>query len=300
MATLLGMSLEPHGPHDLARDDGTFLMVAMDQRESLRAMLAGAETPQRKADDVPDSELTTFKQDVADVLAPEASGFLVDPAFGASILRTPMSGTGLIVAADSLSARPGEVVGDAVFDESLDLSGFAASGVVAAKLLVLWREDGSEQAQVAQSQKFVDACRAAGLASIVEGVVRPTDPDPAAAIRCAEALGATGPTLYKVEVPYHGKAEPAVITEAARRLTGVLPCPWVVLSSHVDRADFPVAVEAACRGGASGLLAGRALWTNALPAADRKLRLRTESVPYLRELSRIVSGAARPWSEAAA
>ncbi|GAB3432048.1 aldolase [Flindersiella endophytica] len=290
----------PDGLHHLARDNGTFLMVAMDQRESLRAMLADVETPQRKAIDVPDSELITFKQDVANVLAPEASGFLVDPEFGTPILRTPMSGTGLIVAADALSARPGEVVGDAVFDESLDLSGFADRGVAAAKLLVLWREDGGEQAQVAQSEKFVAACRAAGLMSIVEGVVRPPTPDPEAAIRCAEALGATGPTLYKVEVPYHGKAEPGRITEAALRLTAVLPCPWVVLSSHVDRADFPAAVEAACRGGASGLLAGRALWTNALTAADRKQRLRTESVPYLRELSRIVSSAARPWNEVAA
>jgi sulfofructosephosphate aldolase len=234
------------------------------------------------------------------VLAPEASGFLVDPEFGSSILAAGLSGTGLIVAADSLSARPGEIVGDAVFDESLDLSGFAASGVVAAKLLVLWRADGAEQALVAQSERFVAACRSAGLASIVEGVVRPATPDPAEAIRCAQMLGATNPTLYKVEVPYHGKAEPAEITAAARTLSEVLPCPWVVLSSHVDRADFPMAVEAACRGGASGLLAGRALWTNALRAGDRKQRLHNESVPFLRELSQIVSLAARPWNEVSA
>lgn len=282
------------GLDNIARDDGTFLMVAMDQRESLRAMLA--ESSHRKASDVGDSELVAFKQDVADVLGPEASGFLVDPDFGTPILRSGMSGTGLIVAADSLTSRPGELVGDAVFDESLDLAGYAKSGVVAAKLLVLWREDGGEQGLVAQSERFVAACQAAGLVSIVEGVVRPTTPDPAAAVRCAEALGATSPTLYKVEVPYHGKAEPARITEVAQRLTDVLPCPWVVLSSHVERADFPAAVEAACRGGASGVLAGRALWTNALRAEDRKQRLRSESVPYLRELSRIVSAAARPWS----
>jgi sulfofructosephosphate aldolase len=174
LATLLGMTSDLQ---QIARDDGTFLMVAMDQRESLRGMLA--EAAQRKPNEVVDSELVTFKRDVADVLAPEASGFLVDPEFGSSILAAGLSGTGLIVAADSLSARPGEIVGDAVFDESLDLSGFAASGVVAAKLLVLWRADGAEQALVAQSERFVAAYRSAGLASIVEGVVRPATPDPA-------------------------------------------------------------------------------------------------------------------------
>lgn len=286
MATLLGMTF---GLENLARGNGTFLMVAMDQRESLRAMLA--ESSRRNAPDVRDSELVAFKQDVADVLGPEASGFLVDPDFGGSVLRAGLSGTGLILAADALSSRPGELVGDAVFDESLDLAGYAKSGVVAAKLLVLWREDGGEQALVAQAARFVAACSAAGLAGIVEGVVRPTTPDPAAAVRCAEALGATNPTLYKAEVPYHGKASPAQITEAARRLTGGLPCPWVVLSSHVERADFPAAVEAACRGGASGVLAGRALWTNALRLGDRKQRLHQESVPYLRELSRLVDEA---------
>src|SRR5262245_40144533 len=137
------------GLENIARDDGTFLMTAMDQRESLRAMLA--EASHRNANEVRDSELVAFKQDVADGLGPEASGWLVDPEFGAESLRSPMSGTGLSGAADSLSPRPGEIVGDAVFDESLDLSGFAARGVAAAKLLVLWREDGGEQALVAQS-----------------------------------------------------------------------------------------------------------------------------------------------------
>ncbi|MFD2078045.1 sulfofructosephosphate aldolase [Actinopolymorpha cephalotaxi] len=295
------------GLRGLARPDGTFVMVAMDQRESLRGMLA--QTSGRGTDAVPDAELREFKQDVAVALGPEASGFLADPEFGEDILAgspSPGPRTGRIVAADRLAARPGEVVGDAVFDQTLDLPKYAAQGVVAAKLLIVWREDEHMADRVEDAARFVAACRDAGMPSIVEGVVRPTGDQQAsgtfdreaALLRCARELGAVEPSLYKAEVPYFGRGDADRITAAAAELTGSVACPWVVLSSHVERADFPAAVAACCRGGASGMLAGRALWTNALPAADRKRLLREESVPYLRELAAIVSANARPWPDA--
>jgi tagatose-1,6-bisphosphate aldolase len=44
------------------------------------------------------------------------------------------------------------------------------------------------------------------------------------------------------------------------------------------------------------MLAGRALWTNALASPDRRATLREESVPYLRSLSEVVAASARPWT----
>jgi sulfofructosephosphate aldolase len=63
----------------LARPGGGFAMVAMDQRESLRAMFdaAGAGRP-------PDDVLVRFKTDVAETLGPLASGFLIDRHYGSS------------------------------------------------------------------------------------------------------------------------------------------------------------------------------------------------------------------------
>jgi len=162
---------------------------------------------------------------------------------------------------------------------------------------VLWRDDGRADERVRLAARFVEACRAAGLPSIVEGVVRPTSAEPAKALECARALGAVNPSLYKVEVPYHGRAEAALITTAAEALTEALPCPWVVLSSHVDRADFADAVAAACQGGASGVLAGRALWAHVLAAVDHRTALRELALPYVRELSEIVAAHGRPWHE---
>ena len=77
----------------------------------------------------------------------------------------------------------------------------------------------------------------------------------------------------------------------------MLPCPWVVLSQGVDPARYPRAVEAACRGGASGMLAGRAVWTATLTADDPRPLLREHSVPRLRELAAIVDEHGRPWRD---
>jgi sulfofructosephosphate aldolase len=51
----------------LARENGTFLMVAMDQRESLRTMLAAHHPPP-----IHDAQLVRFKLAAARELAPYA------------------------------------------------------------------------------------------------------------------------------------------------------------------------------------------------------------------------------------
>jgi sulfofructosephosphate aldolase len=78
------------------------------------------------------------------------------------------------------------------------------------------------------------------------------------------------------------------VVARCREITAVLPVPWVVLSQGVPFDEFPQAVEDACKGGARGFLAGRALWSNTLAADDPTELLRTQSVPRLHELIEIV------------
>jgi sulfofructosephosphate aldolase len=119
----------------------------------------------------------------------------------------------------------------------------------------------------------------------------------AAIVEAAAELGAVRPSLYKCEVPMHGKGDAAEITRRCRDIDAALPCPWVILSQGVDPADFPFAVEAACKGGASGMLAGRAVWTATLAAPDPTELLREHSVPRLEQLGAIVDAHGRPWRE---
>jgi sulfofructosephosphate aldolase len=277
----------------LARDSGTFAMVAMDQRESLRTMLA------QYHGTVDDARMTRFKAAVARELAPHASGFLIDwhYAFEEIVDQGLVpSSCGLLLAVDALEQPPGGLVEDTDLDEGVDTAAAAARGVVALKLLVIWRDDDERERRLETSRRFVELARAHGLLSVLEGVVRANDRE-AAIVKAARELAAVGADLYKCEVPLHGRGEPGEIERRAREIDAVLGCPWVVLSQGVEPEAFPAAVAAACRGGASGMLAGRALWTSVLAADDPTLLLRERSAPRLRELGEIVDRHGRPWRE---
>ena len=274
----------------LARPSGTFLMVAMDQRDSLRTMLA-----QHHAQ-VDDDRLVAFKLAVARELGPYASGFLIDRryAYDRIVADDLLPSTcGLILAADALEQPQGGVVEDTRVDAEVE----PAPRVVALKYLAIWRDDDERARRVDDCTRFVELARSHGLLAVLEGVVRVDGDREAAIVEAAAELSAVRPDLYKCEVPLHGRGDADEITRWCHEIDGVLRCPWVVLSQGVDPEDFPRAVEASCRGGASGILAGRAVWTATLAADDPTELLRSYSVPRLQELAAIVDRHGRPWRE---
>lgn len=285
----------------ISRPSGSLAMVAMDQRESLRHMfdLAGAGRP---ADDV----LIRFKLDVARALGPLASGFLIDRHFGFDAVREVLpAGTGLILAADALEQEDGGPVEETGLDDVV-LTSTDLDGVVALKLLVIWRRDAKREQRVELVEEFIGAARERGVLSVLEPVVRATPAELSAhswdldeAIReAARELSPLGQNLYKVQVPLSGTGDAMEQRRASERLDAAITGPWVVLSQGVDRPAFQPAVEAACRAGASGFLAGRALWSDVVGRSDVPAALRHTSVPRLEELIAMVDREARPWQEA--
>jgi sulfofructosephosphate aldolase len=268
----------------LARESGTFLMVAMDQRESLRTML------EEHGHDATGERMVAFKVAVARELSPYASGFLIDREHVEPV--GPLVRNGLILAVDKLVQEPGGIVEDT----SLDEKPLIPPNAVALKLLVIWRDDERRAERVEMSRRFAELADEHDVLSVLEPVVRvPEAQREDAIVEAARELGTTGCDLYKGQVPFGGKGKPAEITRVARLMDAALPCPWVVLSQGVDPADFPAAVEAACKGGASGMLAGRAVWTSTLSADDPTDLLREQSVPRLQHLGAIVDEHGRPW-----
>jgi sulfofructosephosphate aldolase len=285
----------------IARPGGGLAMVAMDQRESLRAMfdMAGAGRP---ADDV----LVRFKLDVAAALGPLASGFLIDRHYGfeAAAELLPES-TGLILAADALTQADGGPVEETDLDE-VALEATRLGGVSAIKLLVIWRRDEKREQRIRLVERFVAEARARGVLSVLEPVVRATERELAdgswdmdVAIReAARELSVAGQSLYKVQVPLAGTGTAAEQDAASVAVNDAITGPWVVLSQGVEREAFLPAVEAACRAGASGFLAGRALWSDVVGQPDVPAALRRLSVPRLERLIEVVDREARPWHEA--
>ncbi|HEU5361860.1 MAG TPA: hypothetical protein VFU56_00905 [Gaiellaceae bacterium] len=280
----------------LARPSGTFVMVAMDQRESLRTMLAEHHR------DVDDARMVRFKLAVAREIGPYASGFLIDRHYAYDEIvrdRVLPASCGLILAVDALEQPRGGIVEETELDDGIDAAAAARDGAVALKLLVVWRDDGRRAHRVETARRLGELARSQGLLSVLEAVVRgPEGFDREAAIvEAAAELGSVGCDLYKCQVPTLGAGEPDEITEWSRRIDSAVPSPWVVLSQGVDPERYPVAVEAACKGGASGMLAGRAVWTATLAADDPTGLLRERSVPRLQELGAIVDAHGRPWRE---
>jgi sulfofructosephosphate aldolase len=280
----------------LARETGTFVMVAMDQRESLRTMLA-----QHHPRPIADERLVRFKLAVARELGPFASAFLIDREYGYDAVvrdRLLPPSCGLILAADALQQPPGGIVEETDLDAGVDAGAARAFGVAALKLLVIWRDDDRRGQRLGTARRFVELAAEHRLLSVLEGVVRgPAGFDRERAIvEAARELATTGCDLYKCEVPTHGAGTAEEITGWCRAVDAAVGVPWVVLSQGVDTDAFPRAVEAACRGGASGILAGRAIWTATLAGDDPSELLRARSVPRLLELGEIVDAYGRPWT----
>jgi sulfofructosephosphate aldolase len=288
----------------LARPSGALAMVAMDQRESLRTMF-----DQAGAGRVDDDRMVAFKLDVARALGSLASGFLIDREYGVERAAPLLpSSCGLILAADALEQEAGGPVEETALDDGVlpadgtpDLHGAAA-----VKLLVIWRRDARREQRVELARQFVARAARRGVLSVLEPVVRAT-PDEVAAgtwdqeaavAEAARELSPLGPSLYKVQVPLAGRAEPAALERACAALGEAITGPWVVLSQGVHRDDFAGAVRAACRGGASGFLAGRALWSDVVGRPDVPAALAEVAVPRLQRLVDLVDAEARPWTAA--
>lgn len=278
----------------IARPSGGFAMLAVDQREAMRSMFAEhQETP------VSDEQLTHFKVAATRILTPHASAVLVDKQFAFDTVVQEEAvdpSCGLIAAADHFIAGNGEHVTDVVIDEDVDPAAVREQGAVAMKLLVIHRPDGDPQVRIDMVKRFVERCRAAGLVSIIEPVAkaprdgRDWDWD-TCVIGAARELGDLGADLYKAEMPLRGQGDEAEILRRCAEITTAVSSPWVILSSGVPADVFPRAVELACRAGASGFLAGRAVWASVIGSDDVERDLREVSVPRLQRLAEIVDAA---------
>ena len=275
----------------LSRESGALAMLAIDQRESMRAMFAAAQ-----AEPVSDAKLTEFKLAALRALTPYASAALLDREFAwdaALAAGAVAPSCGLIAAADHFVSDATDIVADVSIDPLVEPRTVKSQGAAAMKLLVIWRPDEDPADRIAMVQTFVERCQEAELISIIEPISRkPRDGracDVAQGIiEAARELGALGADLYKAEVPLHGAGGEAAVRAQCAELTRIIDGPWVVLSSGVEPDAFPQAVEWACKEGARGFLAGRAIWKQTIGSSDVRASLREDAVPRLKRLVDVV------------
>jgi tagatose-1,6-bisphosphate aldolase len=157
----------------------------------------------------------------------------------------------------------------------------------------------SETVELVRS--IVADCKAQGIPSVIENLIYPlpnaeplTDEQKENLIvESAILLNETKPDLLKLEFP---------ITErGCKRLADSLTVPWAVLSAGVAFEQFKKAIILSCdAGGASGFIAGRSIWKEAIGMSkvEQDKFLTSTAVARLEELNQTVLGRAVPWNKA--
>jgi tagatose-1,6-bisphosphate aldolase len=292
---------------DIASADGVFAIIAMDQRNTLRRMFNAVDI------DASEEDLRTVKADVARALTPAASGMLLDPTYGVPAVTEAQAiapSCGLLVAAEPSSRDSYNGEPRTRRDPELNARWVAAQGGDAVKFLVQLRADRSVgkagEPDLAREvldvcQEIVTDCSSAGLPSVIENLVYELPGEQLsgkaredAIIGAAAALDELDIDLLKLEYP----GSP----DACRRLADVLHRPWAVLSAGVPFEQFSDVLKIAFdEGGASGFIAGRSIWREALPltGVERQRFLNNIARPRLDDLVAVASRRARPWTEVA-
>lgn len=296
------------GLGSIARPDGTLAIVAMDQRNTLRRMLTAVDRPSEP------EELRAFKVDVTAALSPAASAVLLDPEFGVPAVRDAGAmapGCATLVAVEPPERDTWNGEPRARRDPARTAQWVREMGGDAVKLLVQLRPDRvvrpGEPDLVAEVVDVVTAvvedCAAAGLASVVETLLYPlSGEEPLDArrradliVESARILTETGPDLLKLEYP----------SDAAgcRAVGEIVTVPWAMLSAGMPLEAFLDAVRTSCdEGGASGFIAGRVYWKEAvaMEGQQRKSFLATTARERLEQSLAAMEGRARPWTTAVA
>jgi tagatose 1,6-diphosphate aldolase/sulfofructosephosphate aldolase len=288
--------------------DGRFAVLAMDQRATLKRMLDGAAQPSADAD------LSAFKVDVVRALAPLSTGVLLDADYGVGPVRAAGAlpeGVGLLVAAEPVVKAQWEGEPRVVVDPERDAAYVVRNSGDALKFLVQWRPDRPRRPgdpdlaaeALAAVRTVVDDCREVGIPSVIEPLIARLPDEPAfdaafageLVIESATQMAGERPDLLKLEWP--GSAD------GCRRVTEALGAvPWALLSAGVAFEQFGERVQMALDNGASGFIAGRAIWGEAvtLTGEKRVSFLQETAVPRLAALNALLGDHGRSWREAAA
>ncbi|MYJ35518.1 MAG: DUF2090 domain-containing protein [Acidimicrobiaceae bacterium] len=274
-------------------DGGRFGVLAIDHRDSLRAVLAPDDQESVSADDI-----TDLKRELVGTLAAGATGVMLEPEYSIPQLLdgTLPAGVGFTAAleAQGYAADP-EAAATRVL-EGWSVEAAAACGASAAKLLVLYRPDrrhGTAQERVAA--EILAECRRVGIPLVLEPLFYGLD-DPGArraiVIETVERFAAMDPHLLKLPFPVDPTHEPdrTVWAAACAEIAERCHMPWTLLSGGGNYESSRDQVAAAVAAGCSGFMAGRALWGEAALASpsDRPGIISDLVAPRLAELRSIV------------
>lgn len=312
---------------NLSTEDGIISALAIDQRGSLKTMLADAAN--KPADE---TTIVDFKKAVSSELTPYASSILTDPEYGLPATKVRDKNCGLLLSYEKTgydTTVPGRMP-DLIENQSgLRIKN---EGGDAIKFLVYYDPDEGEEIND-KKKAFVERVGAEAKANELpfflevltyDAKINDTKGEDFAKVKPDKVLKTMeefskleyGVTVLKVEIPFNikyvegfnGNNNVVYTQEDARNLlkkqSDVTDLPYIFLSAGVTSDEFIAEIKMATESGAAfnGVLCGRATWKPAIKPfageseeAGRKW-LSTKGKENIENLNKALKGA-KSWRE---
>jgi len=289
---------EMRGYQQICDRDGKILVIALDQRNGMRNLASDNEAERAK---ITEAVLGEIKADIVQFLGNHAPAVLLDPI--CALPKIVDEGTlardcALVIGMDASGWETDEETGtrQTQLVEGISARRVRELGGTAGKLMTLMRPDKEgEHGYAAQMiNKTVKEFQAEDLLLVVEILIyRFEDEDvetynklrPSLILDAAKTAMINGAKVLKLQYP--GSAEGcAKVSQALKDI------PWALLSDGVDHETYLKQLKIAIENGASGAIAGRALWKDcvSLDAGMRKSKLENLGIPRLTQIQSVLDG----------
>jgi len=312
-SSVVDRDLDPGKVRSLQRvtsEDGFFLICALDHLSDF-AELLGPDLSK-----IGFADVVRAKDAIIRAVSPSVSAVLIDPLYALGqlgISRAVPRDVGLMAPLEDEDYAIPEGPRRTRLREGWGMPQIKAAGADVAKLLWFFRPDGDPGTADHQRQLVRDLVRQAGELSIplvVEPIWYPLpgeDPDSEqwkaarveGIITSAIEADQLGVDMLKVEFPGYVDTEAGIAKarKSCAELDAAVSAPWVILSAGVGFEDFVTQVQLACEAGASGYLAGRSVWRDAVstPDPDARAAAVAASVSRIERLNEVTRRYGRPY-----
>lgn len=304
------------GLRRMADAAGRFKMTAVDQRPPIINPIAAA-----RGGIAPWEDVARFKTLLVEKLQGQSTAMLLDPNFALPMAEPVLDPRlGLILTLEDSAFR--ETDQGRLSDEidGWSVAKIKRAGADAVKVLAWYRPDAPRPVNTHQKafvRRIGEACKRYDIPFLFELLVYPLPGEKNQTTQYIEmaekkselVLGSVaefakpeyGVDVFKLESPVpardcDGSARVQALFDEMGRLAGR---PWVMLSAGAGMAEFRAVLGHAYSAGASGYLAGRAIWSEAFKAFPDwdsvAAGLHGAGVDYMKDINALTDARAAPW-----
>ena len=286
--------------------DNLFNILAFDQRGTFVKMLPAGTAYEAAAQ---------MKRDIVVWLSSHFSAVLLDAEYGLQAALDLPGSKGLLMALEKSGYSGDATYRKIDFTEGWTVDQIKRVGASAVKLLAYYHPESGALAEEIEGviRRVTEDCHRVDLPVFVEPISYSLDAAisresaefaktrPAVSVETARRLSKLGVDILKLEFPVDANFDKDEKSWriACNAMSAASTVPWVLLSAGVNFETFADQARVACQSGASGYLAGRAVWKEAvaMSAADRQRFIQETGLKRLETLNATTKQYARPWTD---